>query len=259
MTMYVNVHIYITIYIYTHSQFYSCLFLAMQLVQRERIWSLQDFNVLSGKSDNLVHFAKRGHGACVMDVYPCISMWSELWSEQDANKTLRCLDPRNGMSLTEAWYVARWMVDGGWWWFCVLNDSKFIAWLFWPVFTRPCSASMLRRSFQEHVSYHIFRNLDFSWQAILENHGITIWQIPFRAMGHQDMSHGRETYVRSFLVARRIRANLLWLILSPFRTSLASLWCRRLPRRLWWSYPLHPLRCPSSQHCFWQETTVSQQ
>lgn len=35
---------------------------------------------------------------------------------------------------------------------------------------------------------------------------------------HQDMSHGRETYARSFLVARRIRANLLWLILSPFPT-----------------------------------------
>lgn len=41
----------------------------------------------------------------------------------------------------------------------------------------------------------------------------------------------------------------------PF--SISDFWCRRLPRRLWWSYPLHPLRCPSSQHCFWQETTVT--
>lgn len=82
--------------------------------------------------------------------------WPEEWHE--AYRTLVCSKP------------------DGWWWFCVLNDSTFFAWLYWPLFTQPTLAllQMLRRSFQEHVSHHIFRNLDLSsWQAILENHRMT--------------------------------------------------------------------------------------
>lgn len=144
----------------------------------------------------------------------------------------------------------------GWWWFCVLNDSTFFASLFGPLFTHPALAllQMLRRSFQEHVSHHIFRNLDLSWQAILENHSMT----------DSIQSHEPWGYVswpgdlcEEFLGSTRNQSQSAMAHASPFRTSLASLWCRRLPRRLWWSYPLHPLRCPSSQHCFWQETTVT--
>ena len=127
---------YTYVYICAHSQFYSCLFL------------------LFGESDILVHFAKKKDMELVSWMYiyvkwtRCQSNIAMLWPEEwhEAYRTLVCSKPV------------------GWWWFCVLNDLTFFAWLYWPPFTQPTLAllQMLRRSFQEHVSHHIFRNLDLS-------------------------------------------------------------------------------------------------